>query len=541
VPRLLSVKGVPLTTEHHTSPCDSTHARTPDGWRVRWLAAVALLVMACIPLLAQKLVVRLELTTSSLRSLPGGPGGRNTARRGLEMRGSPVSVYACRTRDARNLIGGRSGGRVFAACKRMPKLTTSPGVTVFRHRGVWIGRWVDPRDGRRRELQLDRQGVADERGRLAWRKRKADELAGLRRARHLGVLERTALADAVEAYRLDVEARLRSRTQAAYRQAVDDLATWMGARGRRSVQDLTPQDLMAYRAAAVRTGAKASTVSTHLSRVRAALEWWRRAQLLPWVTRDAIADACRGLTRERRAVSCLRTPQLRALLEAALALEDEPEAAAAIALDLLTGLRAGELEALARSEVDLRAAPAGELRLTPATKTHTARVVDLAVSSTAGRILEALLEDGRAYALGGAAPLSRDVARRWKRTLQLDGLAWTWQHLRQTTGCYLTCAPGIFGSASIYRTARQLGHRVDVCERFYLDVVRGIPPEAKTLEAAMGCEDRLRLPDRGQRGDRRLQGRRPGGAAAPVVALRRGVRSAPARSRQNAPRRHEGA
>jgi hypothetical protein len=61
----------------------------------------------------------------------------------------------------------------------------------------------------------------------------------------------------------------------------------------------------------------------------------------------------------------------------------------------------------------------------------------------------------------------------------------TWQAFRRTCGCYLTNAPGIFGAASAYRSAKQLGHSVAVAERHYVDVVRGIPRDARTVEAAM--------------------------------------------------------
>jgi hypothetical protein len=63
--------------------------------------------------------------------------------------------------------------------------------------------------------------------------------------------------------------------------------------------------------------------------------------------------------------------------------------------------------------------------------------------------------------------------------------------LRSTCGSYLANAPGIFGAASIYRTAVQLGHSVEVCERHYAGVLRRIPREARSLEAAMQVEDEV--------------------------------------------------
>jgi len=67
--------------------------------------------------------------------------------------------------------------------------------------------------------------------------------------------------------------------------------------------------------------------------------------------------------------------------------------------------------------------------------------------------------------------------------------AFTWQALRRTCGTYLTNAGGIFGAASAYRSAKQLGHSVQVAERHYVGLVRGIPASARTLEVAMQLEE----------------------------------------------------
>jgi hypothetical protein len=66
------------------------------------------------------------------------------------------------------------------------------------------------------------------------------------------------------------------------------------------------------------------------------------------------------------------------------------------------------------------------------------------------------------------------------------------QSLRKTCGTYLTNAPGIFGSASAYRSAKQLGHSVQVAEKYYVDVARGIRRETRTLEAAMQIEEQMK-------------------------------------------------
>jgi len=60
----------------------------------------------------------------------------------------------------------------------------------------------------------------------------------------------------------------------------------------------------------------------------------------------------------------------------------------------------------------------------------------------------------------------------------------TWQQLRVTCGTFLANS-NIFGGASAYREARQLGHSTAIAERHYLGVVH-VDPAAKTLEDAMG-------------------------------------------------------
>jgi hypothetical protein len=62
--------------------------------------------------------------------------------------------------------------------------------------------------------------------------------------------------------------------------------------------------------------------------------------------------------------------------------------------------------------------------------------------------------------------------------------------LRSTCGTFLANAPGIFGGASAYRDARQLGHTVLVAEKHYLGVVH-VAPEAKALEDAVRVSAKL--------------------------------------------------
>lgn len=395
---------------------------------------------------------------------------------------------------AYTLIGDLSGELPDggASVNTVPKPTKTPYVTVvFRPKKGWYGRWVEPASKKRREVQLERQGITNAPDREKWKRAKFDEIIEYARRITLGHVATTMkTSDAVAAYLADCDARLRERTRSAYREAVLSLQASMVKRGRTVVQDIRPVDLMAYRDSVVSLDGKPSTKSTHLSRVRACLEWWRRRRMLPHVDKDAIVDACRALRRVKPQMHPLQAAQVRSLVRGALKTQD-PMVAAFVSVTLLTGCRLGELEHLRWTEVDLAAKPSGEIRLGEGTKTHTSRVVDLAVCPTVKDILGALPRRGE-YVFGSvdekgvSHPLSRDVNKRWKNALQGSAAGkWTWQHLRQTTGTWLTNSPGIFGGSSAYRSARQLGHRVQVAEEHYLGLMRGIPPSATTLEDAM--------------------------------------------------------
>jgi hypothetical protein len=91
----------------------------------------------------------------------------------------------------------------------------------------------------------------------------------------------------------------------------------------------------------------------------------------------------------------------------------------------------------------------------------------------------------------GIAEGAADAAAKRLRAEYGAPASFGWQMLRRTCGTYLTNAPGIFGAASAYRSAKQLGHSVAVAEKHYLGLVRGIPTTARTLEAAMQIEQQV--------------------------------------------------
>ncbi|HEX5656454.1 MAG TPA: tyrosine-type recombinase/integrase [Polyangiales bacterium] len=165
---------------------------------------------------------------------------------------------------------------------------------------------------------------------------------------------------------------------------------------------------------------------------------------------------------------------------------------------LLTGCRIGEAIGLPWKQVDLDAVDnegrqVGEVHLRGSnTKTRRARTIDLAVSPALHELLgvmhDAVGGKGRVFELTRS---TAEAAANRMRDEYGAPAAFTWQALRRTCGTYLTNAPSIFGAASIHRSSRQLGHSTQVAERHYLGTFRGIPREARTVEAAMQIEAQL--------------------------------------------------
>lgn len=315
--------------------------------------------------------------------------------------------------------------------------------------------------------------------------------------------------------------------------------TWRSASRRRSPGGaLTGPKLVAFRATLVREpkrkhvkggkrgaledvdAARApSTVNQELRAVGTVLGYLRSLRLLPRLTGDELKDGLKKLAVSLERLEYLKPAELQKLLDAALrhdaamfAATREEHAgerprgttpryqpvAPLVAAAMLTGMRFGELVALDWKNVDLDALDhdgkaVGELYVTAASKTKRARTVGLEVSPALRKLLEAMRL--RSGGVGSVFGLNESEAKSAERRLHADFGAPAsagWQVLRQTAGTYLTNAPGIFGAASAYRSAKQLGHSVAVAERHYVGLVRGIPRDARTIEAAMQVEAQVK-------------------------------------------------
>jgi integrase len=373
----------------------------------------------------------------------------------------------------------------------MPRRARHPVRLIARTRGdglvTWYGRYRDPVLRKYVDVNLTRMGLTTDELRKRWREIKRAALLGEARAAALGET-RTDWPEALRRYRVECEGRkLRSRTLDRYERALRMLSEWAMERGALSPVDLRDADLWAFRSHSLDSFGEPSTARVHLQAVHTALDWWRRVGLVR-VTADVIKDACGGIRGDAVEVKPLTPGEIATLLHALKErFPEEPRACALAALVLLTGCRVGELEALACEDVTLDGPQPG-FRLGAWVKTRRPRTVDLTVSPVAVELLRVLMERKQDYVLGDEAPLTRRTSRWWMDTCQPLARPWTYRMLRQTAGSYMANAPSVWGAASAFRTARQLGHSVTVSEKHYLGLCPGIPAEARTVEAAMQAE-----------------------------------------------------
>lgn len=410
-----------------------------------------------------------------------------------------------------------------------------PGVVLVRpdaEHAYWRARFVDPDTGRSAKARLDPAALGTKEARREWAIRKARSLAKRRMDLESGAPRATgtALEAAVQRY-YDAHPQLRERTLAEYKAVTDKLLAWASRNGVHSADYLTRAKLLSFRESLLnapkRRAAKRAkrgafretkerrapaTVNRELRGVRVVLGYLAELDLLPKIHEGDLRRALKRLALTVEAPTFLRPAEIVALLEAVRVYDAEmfketraehageaqrgstaryEPIAPFLATLLLTGMRLGEAIALTWGQVDLEAQ---EIRLAGSgTKTKRARAVDLTVSPVLHELLAELHEAGpkrgRVF-----VSLTADAAAAAAKRLRAKYAApetFSWQVLRSTCGTFLTNAPGIFGAASAYRSARQLGHSVAVAEKHYLGVLR-VDANARTLEAAMGVSAQLR-------------------------------------------------
>jgi integrase len=402
----------------------------------------------------------------------------------------------------------------------------------------WRARYVDPDSGRTVKVTIDPTEAPTAETRRDWAIRRAKTLAR-RRIELEGGAHRntgTALDTALDRFFED-HPGLRPATVEVYAAAAGKLKAWAKRTGVRGADDLSGPRLVAFRAELVKErrqvrakGGKRGalkptseprsphTVNRELRSVRTVLGYVRKLGLLPRIGTDDLRDALERLSTGSDRIDYRKPAELQKLLDAALAHDAAVYAATReehagrrpagstqrydpiaplVAAALLTGMRFGELIDLDWKQVDLQALDnegrtVGEIHLTSATKTRRARSIGLEVSPALRKLLAAMHKQSGGK--GSVFGLTRGTATAAERRLRSEFGApagCNWQALRRTCGTFLTNAPGIFGAASAYRSAKQLGHSVAVAEKHYVDVARGISRDAKTLEAAMQIEDQM--------------------------------------------------
>ncbi|HVW26228.1 MAG TPA: hypothetical protein VHC69_12720 [Polyangiaceae bacterium] len=418
----------------------------------------------------------------------------------------------------------------------MPRRTRSPhpGVVLIPPRGehtTWRARYVDPDSGRKTWERLDPLVIRTVESRRAWGVQKAKTIAKRRLELEGGAPRATggALDKAVDRFFED-RADLRPATREAYRAAADKLVAWAKKTNLKSADDLNGARLLAFRAELVKEkktirkdggkrGERKTTevarsphsVNRELRAIGTVLGYARRLGLLPRLTLEGLKDGLQKLRVPSEPNDYLKPAELGRLLDAALRHDAETFAATRaehagkaapgttpryepiapfVAAALLTGCRLNELVDLEWPRVDLDGA--GEIRITSASKTHRGRIVDLAVSPALHKVLAAMkLRAGDAVSVFGLTEGQAIAAAKRLRDDYGAPAKFTWQLCRGTCGSYLTCAPSIFGASSAYRSARQLGHSVQVAERNYVGLIKNIAADARDLESAMSITEHM--------------------------------------------------
>lgn len=435
--------------------------------------------------------------------------------------------------------------------KRRARRTRSshPGVVLAKtkHRSgavSWRARYKDPATEAVKWATLPAEDARTRESRAEWAKDLAERLTRQRTTitTHGPVADPESIEGAVGAFLETAKRtkRLRERTITTYGLAFRRFREWASEAKVRTTTELTQAHLAALRdyLAAVpkrapEVGGKRGatrgvegevrspvSVNREMRSLVTLLNDWRRRGLVPYLTTDAITDGLRALDAPLDAPAYLTASQIKSLLAAALRHDADtfaetreehrgaravgttrryPAIAPFIAFVLLTGCRRGEALSLEWGDVDLDAldasgAAVGELRLrSENVKTKRARTVGLEVSPALRRLLAALKlragEDVRVFS--GLTEAAAESAR--VRLVSTFGApaGWSYQGLRQTAATYLVNAPAIYGAASAFLAAKQLGHSVAVAEKRYAGQLRGLDREARTLDAAMGIEREL--------------------------------------------------
>ncbi len=397
-----------------------------------------------------------------------------------------------------------------------------------KRRTGWGARWLDPDSGKTRWVTLPAVLTTVEL-RADWAAQKAADLQNRQLELATGAVRATATPfdKAIERY-FAANPHLRPKTLEVYKATTRKLAKWAAENGIKTTDDLDRAKVLAFRETllngpkhtVVKKGKRGErtvsekrrspvSINQDIRTTRTVLGYWVDNSLCAHLSFDDLRRLKR-LPEGNEEPEFFKPAQLHKLLEACLAHDADKFKMSRrekelgrkgkpgqtkkhdpitpfIAVLLLTGMRFSEALHLDRTQLDLEHA---EIRLKASSvKTKKARTVDLSITPACVALLQKLKgnqDKGRIF------PMTANEARKGcRRVLKKPYDApegFSPQVLRSSCATYLTNAPGIFGAASVYRSARQLGHSVQVAETHYLGLWKHIRKEATTVETAMEVE-----------------------------------------------------
>ena len=432
----------------------------------------------------------------------------------------------------------------------MPKKRTRrirsphPGVklkkrTLANGKASWRAHYYDPDEDRERAVTLK---ATTAEGRRRWAITKSRQLARIRDDRRAGIEAPQVgpgIDDAIDDYLKQTREHLRPRTAESYTASVGRFKAWVvRQKSIKRTSDLGPAHLGQLREhlerlprnskrGGKRRGEKTTkyrsktSVNAELRAIKTMLGKWRAKGYLPHLSRDDISDRLKAFRVPKQTPEYLKQRELTRLFDAVLVHDAvcfretraehvgpgprgvtprHPPMAAFTAFLLLTGCRRNEALTLRWDDLDLDIRDrdgnkAGEIVLRKDNvKTGAGRSITLEVSPALRRLLMTMkLRADGPFVFGSKCRYTEALVQNARERIidKHEAPAFTWKLLRSTCATYLTNATGIFGAATTFHSAKQLGHSVTVAEKHYLGVHRGISRDARTLEAAMEIEDRV--------------------------------------------------
>ncbi len=393
------------------------------------------------------------------------------------------------------------------------KRSPHQGVVLIKPHGryvSWRARYQDPDTGKTKYESLDANALRTSEARRDWAIRKAKALSQRRLELEGGAAKKTgtAVTDGMDLF-FEAKKGLRELTVEGYRKRANEFVAWSAGANVLTLDHINRTRLLEFRdsvlgASNSRTkdgGARSDFTNNRILRETSVLlHWLLERNKLPSCSADDLKVGLRRVRTSVDRIEFLDRGEPQALLRAAIDHDrankvgykslHEPVSPFILAL-LLTGMRFSECLDLQWANVNLKALghegePVGEAYLSSHNvKTKQGRVVSFDVSPTLRAMLDEMPKD-----TGGVFHwLGRPILEAARKRLKVGGApSFSWQGLRRTTGSYLTNAPGIFGAAAAFHSAKRLGHSVSVAEKHYLGTVKGIPHAAKTIEDAMGIQ-----------------------------------------------------